>query len=85
MRDPVKREEQLIPENFRHQRRRRSRGHDAETTEREGLEIMDWTEEQAAWSAGKAKKSKPGVEKSRLKAERLGWGGGTRTEAETGL
>ena len=25
-----------------------------ETTEREGLEIMNWTEEQATWSAGKA-------------------------------
>ena len=33
-----------------------------ETTVREGLEIMDWTEEQAAWSAGKAEEFEPGAE-----------------------
>ena len=36
-----------------------------ETTEREGLDSMAWMEGQAAWSAGKVEKSKPGAENSR--------------------
>ena len=56
-----------------------------ETKEREGLEIMDWTEEQAAWSAGKAEKLKPGAEKSRLMVERMGCSGGFGAEVEAGL
>ena len=52
-----------------------------ETTVREGLEIMDWTEEQAAWSAGKAEKFKPGAEVDGREAglwQRIWIGGGGR-------
>ena len=41
-----------------------------ETTEREGLDNMDRTEEQEDWSAGKAEKSKPVAERARLTVER---------------
>ena len=43
-----------------------------ETTEREELESMACTEGQADWRAGRAEKSKPGVEDSRLTACRTG-------------
>ena len=36
-----------------------------ETTEREGPETMDWTEEHSDCRAGREEKSKPGVERSR--------------------
>ena len=42
-----------------------------ETTEREGLDSMAWTEGQAASRAGKAEKSKPGAENLRLMVERM--------------
>ena len=65
----MKRKEQLLPENLRHQRTGRSRGHVAEnadwrkgteTTEREALDSMVWKEGQSAWRAGKVEKLKPG-------------------------
>ena len=54
-------------------------------TEREGLDNMAWTEEQVDWSAGKAEKSKPGAEKSRLTVERIGCGRNFIAEVEAGL
>ena len=65
----MKRKEQLLPEDLRHQRAGRPRGHVAEngglkkgmeTTEREGLDRMVLMEGQAAWRAGKAEKLKQG-------------------------
>ena len=53
--------------------------------ERVGLEIMDCTEKQADWRADKVEKSKPGAERLRSRAERLGCSGGTGTEAELEL
>ena len=40
--------------------------------EREGLEIMDWTEGDSDCRAGREEKSKPGVERSRDVAEKTG-------------
>ena len=56
-----------------------------ETTEREELDNMAWTEEHADWSADKAEKSKPGAEKSRLTAERMGCSGRFEAEVEAGM
>ena len=43
-----------------------------ETTEREELDSMACMEGQADWRAGRAEKSKPGAEDSRLMAWRTG-------------
>ena len=42
-----------------------------ETTEREGLDSIAWTEGQADWRADKVEKLKPGAEDSRLTAWRM--------------
>ena len=56
-----------------------------ETTEREGLDSIAWTEGQADWRAGKVKKLKPGAEDSRSTAWRMDQGRRDRAEAEGGL
>ena len=43
-----------------------------ETTEREGLDSIAWTEGQGDWRAGKAEKLKLGAEDSRSMAWRTG-------------
>ena len=48
-----------------------------ETTERERLDSIAWTEGQEDWRAGKAEKLKPGVEDSRSMAWRTDLGKGT--------
>ena len=52
-----------------------------ETTERGGLDSMDWTEEQADCRAGRAEKSNPEEERSRSTAK-MEAGMEARTEAE---
>ena len=70
----MKRREQILPENLWHQRtgdpedmlqKTEDWRKGTETTEREGLDSMAWTEGQAVWRAGKAEKSKPGAENLR--------------------
>ena len=56
-----------------------------ETTEREGLDSMACMEGQVDWRAGRAEKSKPGVEDLRSTACRTGWGGMNGAEADGGL
>ena len=43
-----------------------------ESTKREGLDSIAWTEGRADWRAGKAEKLKPGAEDSRSRAWRMG-------------
>ena len=41
--------------------RTEDRRNGTETTDRDGLESVDWMEGQAAWRAGNVEKSKPGA------------------------
>ena len=57
------------PEDVEIQRtRRRKQRKGTVTTEREGLDSMDWTEGQSAWRADRLEKSKPGAENLRSTA-----------------
>ena len=53
-----------------------------ETTERDGLDNMDWTEGHSDCRAGRVEKSKSVAERSRETAEKIGM---AEVEAGTGL
>ena len=55
------------------------------TRERDGLEIMDWTEGQMDWRAGNVEKLKPVAERSRETAERHGMVESADTGSDLGL
>ena len=54
------------------------------TTDRDGLEIMDWTEGQADWMAGSVEKLKPRAERSRETVEKHGAVESAKTGVEQG-